>query len=86
MDNDGHQRSTAVSPNLGSDQRERRDQRRLTGRSLHGMQGVRGSNPLCSTAMYQGKRSARATLAGRRTPAKPQFGRLAANTGRYQAI
>ena len=40
------------------------------------MQGVKGSNPLSSTAKYQGKRSARATPAGRRTPAKPQFGRL----------
>jgi hypothetical protein len=36
----------------------------------HGMQGVRGSNPLSSTAKYQGKRSARATPAGRRTPSK----------------
>ena len=43
--NHGHQRSTAVYPNLGSDQRKRRDQRRLIAWSLDGMQGVRGSNP-----------------------------------------
>jgi hypothetical protein len=49
MDNDGHQRSTAVSPNLGSDQRERRDQRRLTGRSLDGMQGISALAPLESS-------------------------------------
>jgi hypothetical protein len=48
-DNDGHQRSTAVYPNFGHDQRKRRDQHRLSAQSLDGMQGVRGSNPLSST-------------------------------------
>jgi hypothetical protein len=39
-DNDGHQRSTAVYPNLRYDQGKQRDQRRLSAQSLDGMQGV----------------------------------------------
>jgi hypothetical protein len=55
-DNDGHQRSTGVYPNLGRDQHKRRDQHRLSARSLDGMQGVRGSNPLSSTRHKAGRR------------------------------
>jgi hypothetical protein len=52
----------------------------LGGRSsprLHGMQGVRGSNPLSSTTNDQGKLGTRQPQPGRQ-PRQTQFGRLAA--------
>jgi hypothetical protein len=82
----GIQRTVTVTPRESLGWAHAPGLRRRGGAKLHGMQGVRGSNPLSSTAKYQGKRSAGATPAGRRTPAKPHFGTLAANTGRHQAI
>ena len=41
-DNHGLQRSTAVNPNSGQDQRRLRDQQGLAAQTLEGMQEVRG--------------------------------------------
>jgi hypothetical protein len=55
-DNNGHQRSTAVNPNLAYDQRKQRDQHRWSVQSLDGMQEITTSpaNAPAAASLWMG--------------------------------